>query len=395
MYMSHHYTKKEKEIRAEKKYSAASTLSECRVSFGVCCSRRKQSMQRTNRRLHLRADGLLLDRSWRAESIRLPQRGKSGEDEYEVNQDAWRARGHELRAVLHDFDNLPSRNYADDYKVAQLLHELGWTYKKAPLGHDNNGAATILAESARMRSALMIASGDPHDHLKELFHSTLGWAQAVDDAGDQPALATQLYNHAKALFDRMNGKAILKHMLVPLDKRLNDINLNALPMAGAARPPAPLVYQLLPGNLPYQPLLNPIQPVGSPLAQLPPLPAGFAYPVRRVRRVRPPAQVPAAQAQPPPIQVQAPPDAQAPVPAVPAPPVAAQAPPPVAQPLPPAEQAPPPAVQAQPAAVAVSAPPPRATGKRPRERLEELEEMKDFLTDTEYQAKRAEIIASV
>ena len=65
-------------------------------------------MQRTNRQLHLRADGLLLDRSWRAEQIRLPQRGKSGEDEYEVNEDAWRARGHELRAVLQAFDDLSS-----------------------------------------------------------------------------------------------------------------------------------------------------------------------------------------------------------------------------------------------------------------------------------------------
>ena len=354
-------------------------------------------MQRTNRQLHLRADGLLLDRSWRAEQIRLPQRGKSGEDEYEVNEDAWRARGHELRAVLQAFDNLPSRTIADDYKVAQILHELGWTYKKAPFGHDNNGAAEIFAESARMLSSLMIASGDPHEYLNELFHSTIGWAQAVDDAGDQPALATRLYNHVKALFDRMNGKAVLKHMLVPLDKRLNDINLNALPMPGAARPPAPLIYQQLPANLPLQPLLAPIQPVGSPLAQLPAQPAGFGYPVRRARRahVRPLAQVMAALPQPPPIQVQAPPDARAPFPAVPAPPVAAQAPPPVAQPLPPAAQAPPPAVQAQPAAVAVLAPPPRAAGKRPRERLEELEEMKDLLTDAEYQAKRAEIIASV
>ena len=361
-------------------------------------------MQRTNRQLHLRADGLLLDRSWRAEQIRLPQRGKSGEEEYEVNEDPWRARGHELRAVLQAFDDLPSRTSADDYKVAQILHELGWTYKKAPLGHDNNGAAAIFAESARMLCGLMIASGDPHDYLNELFHSSIGWAQAIDDAGDQPALATQLYNHVKALFDKMNGKAVLKHMLVPLDKRLNDINLNALPMPGAARPPAPLVYQLLPANLPSQPLLAPIQPVGSPLAQLPPPPAGFAYPVRRVRHAyaRAPAQVPAAQAQMPAaqaqmprIQVQAPPDARAPVPAAPAPPVAAQAPPQVAPPQQPAAQAPPPAALVQPAAVAVLAPPPRAAGKRPRERLEELEEMKDLLTDAEYQAKRAEIIASV
>ena len=56
------------------------------------------------------------------------------------------------------------------------------------------------------------------------------------------------------------------------------------------------------------------------------------------------------------------------------------------QPLPSAAQAPPPAVQA---------PPLLAARKRPRERLEELEDLKNLLTDAEYQSKRAEIIASV
>lgn len=338
------------------------------------------------RQLHGDAERLLESRSWRAEQIRLPQRGKSGEDEFEVDEDEWRKRGHKLRTVLQDFASLPSRTRVDDHIVARILHELGWTYMKAPLSHDNDGAAAIFAESARILSGLMIAGGNPLDYLNELFHSTIGWAQAVDDAGDQRALALQLYNQAKALFNGMNGKKFLKNMLVPLDNRINDINLNALPMPGAV----PLVYQLLPANLPTQPLLAPISPVGSPLMQLPPLPLGFAYP----------AQVPAAQAQPPPIQVQAPAvqappaAAQAPPPAVQAPPAAVQAPPPVALPRPPAVQAAP-AVQAQPAAVALVAPPARAAGKRPRERLEELEDMKDFLSDAEYQVKRAEIIASV
>ena len=58
----------------------------------------------------------------------------------------------------------------------------------------------------------------------------------------------------------------------------------------------------------------------------------------------------------------------------------------VTQPLPPDVQAPPPAVQV---------PPLLAARKRPRERLEELEDLKNLLTDAEYQSKRAEIIASV
>ena len=56
------------------------------------------------------------------------------------------------------------------------------------------------------------------------------------------------------------------------------------------------------------------------------------------------------------------------------------------QPLPPALQATPPAVQA---------PPLLAARKRPRKRLEELEDLKQLLSDAEYQSKRAEIIASV